>query len=262
MISITNKLKKSSKKNKYSFIKNLTTILKKKNGRNNKGKIVLRRCGGGHLKRYRFIDFKFKELKGLILNIEYDPNRSAFIAACINPVTKKRFYQILTEGQKVGDFIGIKQENMMFSLPGNISYLYDVPIGSLIHSLELKPGKGSQFSRAAGTYVKLLNKEPKLNLAKVRLPSKKDYIISLDTKCILGSVSNTFHNQKNLEKAGRSRWLGNRPKVRGVAMNPVDHPHGGGEGKTSGGRCSVTPWGKITKGQPTAKKRKNTLYQF
>jgi len=204
-ISKLHKLKNSSKNTNYSFTKNLTYFLKKKAGRNKNGKIFLRRCGGGLKKGYRFFDFKFNEKKGIIVNIEYDPNRSSFIAGCINPTTKKKFYQLLTEGQQIGDIIGVKEKQMMFSLPGNILSLYDVPIGSLIHSLELKPGKGSQIARSAGNFVKLLSKEPKLNLAKVRLPSKKDYIISLDSKCILGTVSNSFHNQKNLEKAGRSR---------------------------------------------------------
>ena len=198
----------------------------------------------------------------MILSIDYDPNRSAKIALCLDIKTNKTFYQLLTDGQKVGDFIGIPNENVMFMSPGNFNQLKNIPVGTLVHSLELKKGKGSQLGRAAGTFIKLLNKEPKLNLAKVKLPSKESYILPLDTRCILGTVSNVLHNQKKLKKAGQSRWLGNRPKVRGVAMNPVDHPHGGGEGKTSGGRPSVTPWGKITKGQPTKNKRSKKLKQF
>ena len=235
----TKKLKYT--KGKINLINNLSNKLKKKTGRNNKGAIILRRCGGGHSKRYRNINFKFKELKGTIISIEYDPNRSSFIAGCLNPITKKLFYQLLTEGQKIGDLLGIKEKDTIFNTPGDFLPLLDVPVGSLVHSLEIKSGKGSQLARSAGTYVKLLNKEPNLNLAKVRLPSKQEYIIPLNSKCILGTLANNKHNQNSLRKAGQSRWLGNRPKVRGVAMNPVDHPHGGGEGKTSGGRCSVTP---------------------
>merc|ERR1711865_887815 len=143
---------------------------------------------------------------------------------------------------------------------GYFSSLRDLPLGSLIHSLELKPGKGAQLGRSAGTYMKLLQRNLDLNLAKVKLPSKQELVVPLDVKAVLGIVSNPTHSSKVLSKAGRSRWLGKRPSVRGVAMNPVDHPHGGGEGRTSGGRHPVTPWGKGTKGNRTRNnKRVNKL---
>lgn len=190
---------------KTTLYSKLKQSIKKKDGRNNKGSLILRRSGGAHSRNYRPIDFQFKGKRGLILSINYDPNRTAYIATCLNLYIKKYFYQILTDGQRIGDFIGIKGKKQMFTNLGNITPIKEVPVGSLIHSLELKPGKGSQLSRAAGTCIKLLNKEPLLNLAKIKLPSKKISIAYLNSKCILGNVSNPLHNQKILYKAGQSR---------------------------------------------------------
>jgi len=240
-----------------SFDFSLTKSLKKSGGRNNTGKITVRHRGGGHKKRYRLVDFKFRNINAVIKTVEYDPNRTSFIAGCVNLETNETFYTLLSEGLKKNDKIGSKKDTDPVFKNGHFSSLREFPLGSLVHSLELKPGKGAQLGRSAGVYIKLLQKNLELNLAKIKLPSKKEVFIPLDTKAVLGIVSNPTHFSKILSKAGRSRWLGKRPSVRGVAMNPVDHPHGGGEGKTSGGRPSVTPWGKLTKGLPTRKKIKS-----
>lgn len=256
-IRYLNSYKKNLDFSAKPFDSSLVKSLKKNGGRNNTGRITVRHRGGGHKKRYRLIDFKFKNDNAIIKSIEYDPNRTSFIGGCTNTKTGKNFYTLLPEGLKINDELGLKKKTDPVFKNGYFSSLKDLPLGSLIHSLELKPGKGAQLGRSAGTYIKLLQKNLDLNLAKVRLPSKKEIIVPLDAKAVLGILSNPTHSSKNLSKAGRSRWLGRRPSVRGVAMNPVDHPHGGGEGKTSGGRPSVTPWGRLTKGFPTKKKSKN-----
>jgi large subunit ribosomal protein L2 len=235
-------------KNKLS--KSLHFSKKNNSGRNNLGRITVRHRGGGHKQKYRLINYKYNDKSLKIKNIEYDPNRTCFICLAINEHNTLS-YKLLTEGTSVGDVLS----NQDFK-NGNFFKLQDIPLGSLIHSLEIKPGKGAQLARSAGTYAKLLQKNLKLNLAKVQLSSKSYYYLPLNCFATLGTISNMFHKNKNLAKAGRSRWLNKRPSVRGVAMNPVDHPHGGGEGKTSGGRPSVTPWGKITKGKPTRNKKK------
>merc|ERR1711998_239411 len=177
---------------------------------------------------------------GIVNSVEYDPSRSAFLAGCNNIKTGKNFYTLLTEGLSVGSEVGKKKkENPVFKT-GVFTSLEEFPLGSLVHSLELKKNKGSQVARSAGSYVKLLQKDFDRKIARIRLPSKKEIFVPLDTMAVFGIVSNVFHSSKNLSKAGRSRWMGRRPSVRGVAMNPVDHPHGGGEGKTSGERPSVT----------------------
>lgn len=239
------------------FDTSLVKSLKKSGGRNNTGRITVRHRGGGHKRRYRFIDFRFNYFDAVIKSIEYDPNRTAFIAGCNDTGTGQNFYTLLPEGLNIGDELGLKKDTDPVFRNGFFSSLRNLPLGSLIHSLELKPGKGAQLGRSAGVYMKLLQKNFDLNLAKVKLPSKKEVVVSLDSKAVLGVVSNPMHSSKVLSKAGRSRWLGKRPSVRGVAMNPIDHPHGGGEGKTSGGRPSVTPWGRLTKGFPTRKRLKN-----
>jgi large subunit ribosomal protein L2 len=234
--------------------------IKSKGGRNNKGSIAVRRRGGGHKKLYRHIDFKFNNFCGKILNIEYDPFRTAFIARVLDFNSKKLSYVLLTNGLKVGDIIYSSNSSKGYPLKdGNRFPILDIPLGYLISNVELKPKKGGQLCRSAGTFCKLLQKDLNSGLARLKLPSKEERLVSLNCFATIGPISDPFISSKNLKKAGRSRWKGIRPHVRGVAMNPVDHPHGGGEGKTSGGRPSVTPWGRITKGQPTRKNKRKSF---
>jgi large subunit ribosomal protein L2 len=255
-IKYLNSYKKPSFLSKKPFDFSLTKSLKKNGGRNNQGRITVRHRGGGHKKRLRLLDFNFKNLNGIVESIEYDPTRSSFIAGCKNPVTGKNFYTLLTEGLSLKSQFGLKsKEDPVFKI-GNSAKIVDYPLGSLLHSVELKPKKGSQIARSAGSYIKLIQKDLVKGIARVKLPSKKEISLPLNSLAIYGIVSNASHRTKDLSKAGRSRWLGKKPTVRGVAMNPIDHPHGGGEGKSSGGRPSVTPWGRLTRGQPTRKKNK------
>ena len=255
-IKYLNSYQRPSVLSKKPFDKSLSKSLTKKGGRNNFGRITVRHKGGGHKQRLRLLDFNFSNEVGIIKSIEYDPKRTSFIAGCFNTETKENFYTLLSEGLTVGSKIGIKKkEDPVFSV-GFSSPLRDFPLGSLLHSVENKPLTGAQLGRSAGSYVKLIQKDFDKGQARVRLPSKKEINIPLDARAIFGVVSNSSNRTKDLAKAGRSRWLGIRPSVRGVAMNPVDHPHGGGEGKTSGGRPSSTPWGRLTRGKPTRKKTK------
>ncbi|RKY38330.1 MAG: 50S ribosomal protein L2 [Candidatus Omnitrophota bacterium] len=233
--------------------KSLTCALKKKAGRNIHGRITVHQRGGGHKRRYRLIDFKRDKhnIKGKVISIEYDPNRSARIALIGYEDGEKR-YIIAPVGLKVGDEImnGDKAEVKI----GNSLPLRNIPLGTPIFNVELKPGGGGKIARSAGTSVQLMAKEGEF--AHLKLPSGEVRLVKLDCYATIGSVSNPEHNKISLGKAGRSRWLGIRPTVRGVAKNPIDHPLGGGEGKSSGGRHPVTPWGKPTKGLKTRKKRK------
>ena len=242
-----------SKKNLYKNkpLKQLTKGFNFKNGRNNQGRITIGHKGGGHKKLYRIISFKRENIEGLVERIEYDPNRSANIALIKNK--EKYFYILSPEGLKINTFI---ESNENASLKnGNALPLYNIPIGSVIHNISLLPGKKGQFIRSAGTYARLIQKISN-EYAKIKLSSGEQRLVPLTCFATLGTVSNLDHKNIKKGKAGRSRWLNNRPVVRGVAKNPVDHPHGGGEGKTSGGRPSVTPKGLITKGKPTRKKNK------
>jgi len=237
--------------------KQLTEALRRKGGRNGNGRITVRRRGGGHKRRYRVLDFK-RDKEGVparVAAIEYDPNRSARIALLHYADGEKR-YILAPNHLVVGDTVmsGAKAEIR----PGNCLRLRDIPLGTEIHNLELKLGKGGQLVRGAGTSSQLLAKEGRY--AQVRLPSGEVRMVNLDCRATVGQVSNTEHEGTTLGKAGRRRWLGRRPKVRGVAMNPVDHPHGGGEGRTSGGRHPVTPWGVPTKGHRTRKNRRTDKY--
>jgi len=261
-IKYKNSYKRPTFLSKKPFDLSLLKPLKKKAGRNNSGKITVRHQGGGHKKRIRVMDFTFLNKKGIIRSIEYDPNRTAFIAGCTNPQNYKNFYTLYIEGLKIGSEVGVKPSKDFVFKAGQFASLREFPLGSLLNSLEFKPGKGSQIGRSAGSYVKLIQKDFEKNLARVKLPSKTEVNIPLDSIAVFGIISNLFHRSKDLSKAGRSRWLGKRPSVRGVAMNPIDHPHGGGEGKTSGGRPSVTPWGRITRGLPTRKNLKKKIKQF
>lgn len=231
----------------------LTVALKKTGGRNNHGRITCRHRGGGHKRFYRHIDFKRDKdsVPAKVATIEYDPNRSARIAL-LHYLDGEKRYIIAPEGLKVGDTVvaGTAVDIKV----GNALPLRNIPPGTPIHNIELKKGKGAQIVRSAGTSAVIMAKEK--NYAQVRLPSGEVRLVHLDCKATIGVIGNADHGNISIGKAGRRRWLGRRPKVRGVAMNPVDHPHGGGEGRTSGGRHPVTPWGVPTKGYKTRKKRK------
>ena len=234
--------------------RNLTKGLSKSGGRNNHGRLTAFRKGGGHKRKYRFVDFKRTSFKkGFVKAIEYDPNRSGFIAL-VTTETNMSFYILSPEGLKVGDIIESGPEASIRI--GNTLPLRNIPIGTKIHNIEIKRGKGGQYARAAGSFGVLIQKVQDGKYAQIRLKSNEQRLVPLDCCATIGVVSNVDHENISLSKAGRSRWLGRRPTVRGVAMYPVDHPHGGGEGKTSGGRPSVSPWGKLTKGPKTRSPRK------
>jgi large subunit ribosomal protein L2 len=231
----------------------LLVALKKSGGRNNQGRITSRRRGGGHKRFYRIIDFKRNKLSvpAKVASIEYDPNRSARIAL-LHYLDGEKRYILAPEGLKVGDKVVAGPDADI--QVGNALPLRNIPPGTPIHNVELKKGKGGQIVRSAGTSAVIMAKEK--GYAQVRLPSGEVRMILLDCIATVGVVGNSEHGNLSIGKAGRSRWLGKRPKVRGVAMNPVDHPHGGGEGRTSGGRHPVSPWGVPTKGYKTRKKKK------
>jgi len=226
----------------------LTENLHRSGGRNNQGEVTSWWRGGGHKRLYRIIDFKRdkKNIVGTIETVEYDPNRSARIALVSYADGEKR-YILQVVGMKVGDTI-IAGDSVDI-LPGNCMPLKSIPLGTQIHNVELKPGKGGQIARSAGSSVQLVAKEGEY--ASVKMPSSEIRKINVECLATVGQVGNVDHENVSVGKAGRSRWLGKRPHVRGVAMNPVDHPHGGGEGRTSGGRHPVSPWGKPTKGKKT-----------
>ena len=234
--------------------KKLTEGLKRTGGRNNQGVITTRHIGGGHKKRYRLIDWKRDKMdvEGTVERLEYDPNRTAFIALVSYPDGEKR-YIIAPQRLKAGDKI-IASERADIK-PGNAMKLKAIPVGTIIHNIEMKPGKGGQMVRSAGTFAQLLGRDQ--GYAQLKLASGEIRIISAECMATVGAVSNPDHMNQNYGKAGRKRWMGIRPTVRGVVMNPIDHPHGGGEGRTSGGRHPVTPWGKGTKGTKT-RTNKNT----
>ncbi len=235
----------------------LTRPLKKTGGRNNLGRITSRRRGGGHKRRYRVIDFKRDkfDVKGEILTIEYDPNRSSRIALIGYKDNEKR-YIIAPDGIKKGNQIISSKDSVIPFKVGNAMPLHRIPEGMLVHNIELKIGKGGQISRSAGSYARIMAKEN--GNVTLRLPSGEVRMVNENCFATVGVVGNKSHENITIGKAGRSRWLGKRPKVRGVAMNPVDHPHGGGEGRTSGGRHPVSPWGTPAKGYKTRKKNKQS----
>jgi len=234
-------------------VKALTEGLTKSGGRNNTGRITSRRRGGGHKRAYRLIDFKRNkfDVPATVERIEYDPNRTAFIAL-IKYEDGELAYILAPQRLGVGDqVISSKSADIK---PGNAMPLQSMPVGTIVHNVEMKPGKGGQIARSAGTYVQYVGRDQ--GYAIIRLNSGETRLVHGSCFATIGAVSNPDNSNTNIGKAGRSRWLGKRPSVRGVAMNPVDHPHGGGEGRTSGGRHPVTPWGKPTKGKRT---RKNTV---
>ncbi len=234
-------------------VKALTEGLTKKGGRNNTGRITARRRGGGHKRLYRVVDFKRRkfDVEATVERLEYDPNRTAFIALIRYSDGELAYIlapQRLQPGDKVisGDRVDVK--------PGNAMPLNSIPVGTIVHNVELKPLKGGQIARSAGTYVQLVGRDQ--GHAQLKLASGELRLVRGECMATIGAVSNPDQSNINLGKAGRNRWLGKRPSVRGVAMNPVDHPHGGGEGRTSGGRHPVTPWGKSTKGKRTRAPKK------
>lgn len=233
--------------------KPLTEGKKRISGRNNNGRITLRRRGGGAKKLYRKIDFKRNKrgIEAKVETIEYDPNRSARIALLCY-LDGERRYIIAPDKLKVGDRV-VAGDNVRISV-GNSMPIGKVPLGTIVHNVELYPGKGGQFARSAGALIQLVGKEGKDCI--IKLPSGETRVVNEKCYATIGQIGNQDHFNISLGKAGRSRCLGRRPKVRGVAMNPIDHPHGGGEGRTSGGRHPVTPWGVPTKGYKTRKKKK------
>ena len=233
--------------------KTLVEGLTKSGGRNNNGRITARHIGGGHKRKYRMVDFKRRkfDVSGTVERLEYDPNRSAFIAL-IKYDDGELAYILAPQRLAVGDKI-ISAEKTDIK-PGNAMPLKNIPVGTIIHNVELKPAKGGQMGRAAGAYIQLVGKDS--GYAQLKLRSGELRMVNADCLASIGAVSNPDNQNTNDGKAGRTRWKGKRPSVRGVAMNPVDHPHGGGEGRTSGGRHPVTPWGKSTKGARTRNKKK------
>jgi len=235
--------------------KRLTVALRKKGGRNNTGRITVRHRGGGHKRRYRIIDYKRNKfgVYGKVATIEYDPNRSAYISLIHYEDGEKRY--ILSPLKiKVGDKI-ISGEKVPLKT-GNALRLFNIPTGLSVHNIELTPGSGGQLVRSAGAYAQIMAHDS--GYTTLKLPSGEIRMVSDQCMATIGQIGNRTYEQVVSGKAGRSRWLGRRPSVRGVVMNPVDHPHGGGEGKTSGGRHPVTPWGKPTKGYKTRKKNKKS----
>jgi large subunit ribosomal protein L2 len=237
--------------------KSLLEPLTKSGGRNNLGRVTARRRGGGHKRRYRRIDFKRNkvDIPAKVVSVEYDPNRSARIALLQYADGEKR-YIIWPRGLQVGDSVVAGAEAPFNT--GNALPLERIPLGTLVHNVELNVGKGGQLARSAGSYAQLMAKEG--NYVTLRMPSGEVRMVNKNCFATIGEVGNAEHENVVSGKAGRTRWLGRRPKVRGVAMNPIDHPHGGGEGRTSGGRHPSTPWGKPTKGYKTRKKQPSDVF--
>ena len=230
-------------------VKALTEGLTKSGGRNNLGRITARFIGGGHKRTYRLVDFKRRkfDVEGTVARLEYDPNRTAYIAL-INYADGEQAYIIAPQRLAAGDKV-IASDKAVDVKPGNTMPLQFIPVGSIIHNVEMKPGKGGQLGRSAGTYVQLVGRDQ--GMAILRLGSGEQRLVHGSCLASIGAVSNPDHGNINDGKAGRTVWRGKRPHNRGVVMNPVDHPHGGGEGRTSGGRHPVSPWGKPTKGKRT-----------
>ena len=229
-------------------VKALTEGLSQHGGRNNLGRITQRRRGGGHKRSYRIIDFKRQkyDMPAIVERLEYDPNRSAFIALITYEDGEQSY---ILAPQRVQPGATVISGERVDIIPGNAMPMQNIPVGTIIHNIEMKAKKGGQIARSAGAYAQLIGKDA--GYALLRLGSGEQRMVRAECMATVGAVSNPDHQNINIGKAGRNRWLGKRPSVRGVAMNPVDHPHGGGEGRTSGGRHPVTPWGKPTKGKRT-----------
>jgi len=239
--------------------KSLTGSVKKTGGRNNVGRITTRHIGGGHRRKYRVIDFKRDKLEvpGKVFGIEYDPNRSSHIALIHYEDGEKR-YIIAPLGLKVGDHVVASRKADTEIKEGNAIPLKFVPAGAFVHNVEMKPGKGGQLARSAGSYAQLVAKEGEYG--HVRLPSGGVRLVNLSCMATIGQVGNIDHENVTIGKAGKSRWLGTRPTVRGTAMNPVDHPLGGGEGRSKGGRHPCSPWGQLAKGLKTRKNKRTDKF--
>ena len=238
-------------------VKTLTEGKNKSGGRNNHGHTTSRFRGGGHKQTYRFVDFKRRkfDVAGTVERLEYDPNRTAFIAL-VKYTDGELAYIIAPQRIKVGD--NVIAGNRVDIKPGNAMPLSAIPVGTIVHNIELKQGAGGKMARSAGTYAQLVGKDS--GYAQIKLQSGELRVVRSECMATVGAVSNPDNMNQSIGKAGRSRWLGRRPHQRGVVMNPVDHPHGGGEGRTSGGRHPVTPWGKPTKGYKTrVNKRTDSL---
>ncbi len=238
-------------------VKTLTRGLTKSGGRNNQGRITVWWRGGGHKRKYRIVDFKRRKfgVPAVVERLEYDPNRTAFLAL-LKYEDGELAYILAPQRLQSGDRV-IADERVDVK-PGNASPIGNIPVGTIVHNVELKPGKGGQLARAAGTYVQIVGRDG--DYTQLRLGSGEIRVVRSECMATIGAVSNPDHQNVSLGKAGRSRWLGRRPHVRGVVMNPVDHPHGGGEGRTSGGRHPVTPWGKPTKGRRTRRNKKTDVF--
>jgi large subunit ribosomal protein L2 len=239
--------------------KSLLSPLKKTGGRNNLGRISTRHIGGGHKRRYRIIDFKRDkfDIPGKIYGIEYDPNRSANLAL-IHYVDGEKRYILAPLGIKVGDIIVSSKKSDTEIKEGNALPLKFIPVGTFVHNVEMKSGKGGQIARSAGNYAQLVAKEG--NYGHVRMPSGEVRLINLSCMATVGQVGNLDHENITVGKAGKPRWLGIRPTVRGVAMNPVDHPLGGGEGRSKGGRHPCSPWGQLSKGLKTRRNKRTDKF--
>jgi large subunit ribosomal protein L2 len=238
-------------------VKTLTEGLAKKGGRNNQGRTTVRFRGGGHKRTYRLVDFKRRKfgVTAVVERLEYDPNRTAFLAL-LKYEDGELGYILAAQRLRPGDKVIADQR--VDVKPGNAAPLSGIPIGTIVHNVELKPGKGGQIARSAGSYAQLVGRDG--DYAQLRLGSGEIRLVHATCMASIGAVSNPDHQNENSGKAGRARWQGRRPHNRGVTMNPVDHPHGGGEGRTSGGRHPVTPWGKPTKGRKTRRnKRTDTM---
>lgn len=233
-------------------VKTLTEGRSKSGGRNNRGRMTVRRRGGGHKRRYRIVDFKRRKfgIEATVERLEYDPNRSAFIAL-LRYEDGERAYIVAPQRLRAGDRVVADEQADI--KPGNAMPMRNMPVGTIVHNVEMKPGKGGQIARAAGNYAQLIGKDA--GYALLRLSSGEQRMVRAECMATVGAVSNPDNQNVKLGKAGRNRWRGRRPKVRGVAMNPVDHPHGGGEGRSSGGRHPVTPWGAPTKGKRTRRNK-------
>lgn len=240
-------------------LKALTEGLRKTGGRNNHGRITTRHIGGGHKRRYRLIDFKRtkQDVVAVVERLEYDPNRTAFIAL-IKYTDGELAYILAPQRLEIGAQV-IASDKADIK-PGNAMPLKNMPVGTIVHNVEMKPGKGGQLARSAGTYIQLVGRDGAEAILK--LASGEVRKVSGHCMATVGALSNPDQKNINLAKAGRKRWLGVRPTVRGVAMNPIDHPHGGGEGRTSGGRHPCTPWGKPTKGKKTRNRKKASSNQI
>ena len=237
--------------------KTLTEGKNKNGGRNNKGHITARHRGGGHKQRYRIIDFKRSkwDVEATVLRLEYDPNRTCHIAL-IEYTDGEKAYILAPQRLQAGDKVIAGEKTDV--KPGNSMPMKNMPVGTIIHNIEMKPGKGGQIARSAGTYAQLVGRDQ--GYAQIKLASGELRMVRGECVATIGAVSNPEHLNEKKGKAGRNRWMGRRPSVRGVVMNPVDHPHGGGEGRTSGGRNPVTPWGVPTKGYKTRKNKATDKY--